>query len=81
MIFIKTVDLWCKSTVRAIQKGQLSLQCGQWVKCGNDKQLSRFISYSKTSGTFDVAHGGSNKEVNHRFLSRVKMRGARQWVL
>jgi hypothetical protein len=79
MIFVKTIDLWCKSTVRAIQSGQLKLQCGQWVRCGNDKQLSRYISYDKNSGVFNVVHGGSNKEVNHRFFSRVNInKGVRE---
>ena len=70
MKYRKTLDLWDNDTVESIQNGTLKVQCGQWVTCG-DSQKSRFVSCNPKSGTFNVAHGGSNREVNQKFKQRI----------
>ena len=73
MKFIKTVNLWDESTIQALTNGQLKLQVGQYVNCGGGVK-SRFISVDTKSGTVDVAHGGSNKEVTRKFKQRAMIR-------
>lgn len=40
--FIKTPDLWDSETYRRLETGELKLQRGQWVYCGDRKYKSRF---------------------------------------
>jgi hypothetical protein len=42
MNFLPTVDLWNVAIDRALRSGQLKLQRGQWVQCGQGRK-SRFI--------------------------------------
>lgn len=75
MKYLPTVNLWDAMTITAIRNGQLKLQVGQWCKCGADeKQLSRFISVNRKSGTVNVAHGSNNKEVIKKFNARINLR-------
>ena len=53
MKYLPTLDLWNNAIQQAVLTGQIKLQCGQWVKCGNSKP-SRFV---KTTGrSLWVAH-------------------------
>lgn len=70
--FIKTPDLWDIKTVRKIKSGELVLQPGQWVRCG-DKKLSRFVRFNPASKTFNVAHGKDCKDVNLTFSKRIEV--------
>jgi hypothetical protein len=65
MKYLKTINLWESSMSDAILSGQLKLQCGQWVQCGQGKR-SRFV---RTNGkTIHVAHWqGTGKATQHRF--------------
>ena len=63
MKFIKPIDLWTHG--EAVLKGQIKLQRGQWVKCGND--MARFVGISK-GRTLWVAHNqGNSKDTLQRF--------------
>ena len=46
MKFLPVIDLWKSGIQEAIQRGNLKLQRGQWIKCGNDKP-SRYFGLSK----------------------------------
>ncbi len=54
MRYTKTVDLWDHNTAHMVRTGQLKLQAGQWVKCGQEK-LSRFVKI-EDSGVIVAAH-------------------------
>ena len=54
MRFVATLNLWDAGTITAIQNGQLRLQPGQWVKCGNERP-SRLVRISD-SGTVWAIH-------------------------
>ncbi len=71
MRYIPAVDLWSKGLQEAITRGNLRLQPGQWVYCGNPDHLSRFVAC--TDGYFDVVHwNGSGQATTKRFMQRIE---------
>ena len=62
----------------AILNGQLKLQCGQWVRCGQDTQKSIYMGTNGRS--IDAVHGGTNKEVLARFKSRMVCRRVQEKI-
>ena len=54
MRYIKTVALWDHNTAHMVRTGQLRLQAGQWVRCGQE-QPSRFVKI-QDSGVIVAAH-------------------------
>jgi hypothetical protein len=67
MKYLPTLDLWNHSIQSAILAGQIKLQCGQWVKCGEGKP-SRFVK--STGRSLWVAHPqGTPAKTRERFLS------------
>ena len=54
MRYTKVVDLWDHNTAHMVRNGQLKLQAGQWVKCGQE-QPSRFVKI-QDSGVIVAAH-------------------------
>ena len=51
MRYTKTVALWDHNTAHMVRTGQLKLQAGQWVKCGQEKPrvLSRLRTVALSS--------------------------------
>lgn len=71
MRYLKTLDLWENSTQTAILSGQIRLQAGQWVKCGDEK-LSRFVR--STGRSLWVAHPqGTPAKTRERFLQLLSI--------
>ena len=54
MRYMDTVDLWDSNTAQMVRTGQIKLQAGQWVKCGQE-QPSRFVKI-EDSGVIIAAH-------------------------
>ena len=72
MKYLPTIDLWNHAFHSAVRTGQLKLQVGQWVKCGNEKK-SRFVCVTPKAKTFWVAHPqGNGKETLERFKTLHK---------
>jgi hypothetical protein len=71
MKFLPTLDVWNSGIHSAIINGQLKLQVGQFIQCG-DGIKSRFISVN--NGVINAAHGGTNKEVNFKLNQRASIR-------
>lgn len=68
MKYIKAIDVWAYG--EAIRTGQIKLQSGQWIKLGNDGQLSRFHS---TNGKSITAFHGHDKGIaTNKYMSYVK---------
>ena len=69
MKYLPTIDLWNPAFESAIRHGQLKIQVGQWLKCGNEKK-SRFVGKSPHSGTIWAAHWqGNGSDTLKRFKS------------
>ena len=68
---LPTVNLWNPAVDTALRNGQLKLQRGQWVQCGEGTK-SRFLEVTTGGGTIRCVHGGSHKEVNMRFNASVQ---------
>lgn len=65
MRFTKTIDLWASGVTSAILNGNLKLQCGQWVKCGDKGAPARFV---KTTGqSIWVAHSEGEDKTTKSF--------------
>lgn len=60
MRFVPTVDLWDAGTIRAIENGQLRLQPGQWVQCGEGRK-SRLVRINPLTNTVWAAHPKTTK--------------------
>lgn len=70
--FKPVINLWSNGIQSAILAGDLVLQRGQYVQCGEGGPLSRYIGHNSKTGSFNVVHGGTGKQVQDRFLSRVQ---------
>jgi hypothetical protein len=72
MKYLLTIDLWNPAVNYAVRTGQLKLQTGQWVKCGNEKK-SRFVCVKPKSGTIWASHWqGDSKSTNERFKTLLE---------
>ena len=71
MRFLPTINIWNSGIYSAVKTGQLKLQVGQYIMCGQGIK-SRFISIE--NGVINACHGGSNKEVTYKFKQRVALR-------
>ena len=69
MKYLPTLDLWDNVTQTAIQTGQILIQCGQWVRCG-DGPKSRVVCV-KNTGSIWAVHPEAGKVSMPRFLERV----------
>lgn len=65
MKYLPTLDLWNPAISSAVRQGQIKLQRGQWVKCGNLKP-SRFVRITST-GSIWAVHPREGKVSNKRF--------------
>lgn len=71
MKYLPTIDLWATGIQEAIHQGQLKLQTGQWVRCGQ-KNPSRWVG--KVGNSLWVAHPqGTPKDSYTRFMSLVEV--------
>ena len=70
MRYTKVVDLWDHNTAYMVRTGQLKLQAGLWVKCGQ-KQPSRFVKI-QDSGVIVAAHP-QDGNTHKRFKSLCKI--------
>lgn len=67
MKYLPTIDLWAPGVQSALLNGQLKLQSGQWVYCGDRRQKSRFVRVTK-GGCIHVAHWqGNGKDTLERY--------------
>ena len=67
MRYLPTVNLWNPALNHAVRTGQLKLQAGQWVQCGEGKK-SRFVCVKPYSGTIWASHWqGDAKSSTERF--------------
>lgn len=70
MKYLPTVDLWAKGINSALLNGQLKLQKGQWIKCGQSAP-SRFVQVT-AGGTIHAVHPNGSKVTNERFQQACK---------
>ena len=78
MIYVKTLNLWDKSIMGAIERGQIKLQRGQWLTCGEHGKKCRFVGMglrkNKPNDTIWVVHWqGTGKKTQEKFLSSCKI--------
>ena len=55
MKFQKTIDLWADGVIDALENGNLRLQKGQWIRCGQSAK-SRFVQVKTRSRTIHAVH-------------------------
>jgi len=55
MKFQKTIDLWADGVIDALENGNLRLQKGQWIRCGQSAK-SRFVQVKPRSKTIHAVH-------------------------
>ena len=64
MKYLPPIDLWDRAVNTALRNGQLKLQRGQWVKCGDEK-CSRFVGMR--GDTIIAAHPDGTGTTTERF--------------
>lgn len=62
MKYITTPDLWDAATQHALRSGNLRLQSGQWVYCGDRDHPSIFVGINRQSGMIYAAHWNGSAE-------------------
>lgn len=62
--YLPTIDLWNNGIAQALRTGQLVLQSGQWITCGDDIK-SRFDS--ATAHHIRAFHGATTKQATERY--------------
>lgn len=69
MKYLKTIDLWNDGMIDALRNGQLQLQRGQWVRCGQLRP-SRFVRVTER-GTIYAVHPEGNDGVSRFRFNRA----------
>ena len=73
MRYLPTIDLWAPGIQRAISTGQIKLQPGQWVYCGNLEHKSRYVGVR--NGSFNVVHWqGNGRSTTEKFNTRIAIK-------
>lgn len=70
MKYIKAIDVWKYG--QAIRDGQIKLQSGQWIRCGDDGPLSRFHRVTRRGGIITAFHGETTKAATDKYLDFMK---------
>lgn len=70
MKFQKTIDLWADGVVDALEKGNLRLQKGQWIRCGQAAK-SRFVQVKPVSRTIHAVHPKGEAGVSTKRFSEA----------
>jgi len=72
MTYLPELNLWSPGIAQAIRSGQLKIQRGQWLRCGNNPHPCRFVGLTP-GGTLHVVHWrGSKAATNAHFLRCVQ---------
>ena len=74
MKYLPTLNLWDAGIHSALVSGQLKLQVGQWIYCGNKDHKSRFISVDTKVKYIDAVHWtGTASNTRNKFIFRAAM--------
>jgi len=78
MLYLKTLNLWDTSTALAIEHGQIKLQRGQWLQCGENDKKCRFVGLglhkgSDSKSVWVVHYQGLNGNTMKKFRSGCKI--------
>ena len=73
MKYLPTLNLWDAGIMTALTTGQLKLQTGQWIYCGDKEHKSRFISINKIGYINAVHWAGGGKGQRAVFIFRAAM--------
>jgi len=71
MKYISTLDLWNSQIQEAIERGQIKLQRGQWLRCGPNNKRCRFVGVSHSNSIWVTHWQGSGTATNQKFLDAV----------
>ena len=76
MKYIATLNLWDSQIKQAIERGQIKLQRGQWLRCGTKGKRRRFVGVLNNPSVIDgigkiwITHWqGSSKATREKFES------------
>lgn len=61
------INVWASGVMDALISGRLRLQPGQWIKCGENAQPSRFCGVTPT-GTVVATHPEGGRLVDGRIV-------------
>lgn len=71
MKYQKKLDLWEEGVQDLICSGEIKLQAGQWLVCGDSAKPCRYVSHS-TTGSINVVHWqGSPARTTAAFNARI----------
>ena len=74
MKYLPTLNLWDSGIHSALVSGQLKLQVGQWIYCGDKEHKSRFVAVDTKIGYINAVHwsgGGGGQRAT--FIFRAAM--------
>ena len=72
MRYLTTLDVWKPSIQDAIKSGQIKLQRGQWLICGNSSHRCRYVGLLGDRSIWVTHWQGSSKATNLGFLNDAK---------
>ena len=74
MKYQSTLNIWNSQIQDDVLSGELKLQRGQWLRCGDSMKPCRFVGVT-IGRSIDVVHWqGSPKATNALFISRTSKR-------
>jgi len=72
-----TLNVWDNSIKKAIETGQIKLQRGQWLRCGNEGKRCRYVGLTSGKSIWVTHWQGSPERTNTKFLNAVEAYNAR----
>tara|TARA_R100001463_G_scaffold103844_1_gene158341 strand:+ start:327 stop:569 length:243 start_codon:yes stop_codon:yes gene_type:complete len=78
MQYMTTLNVWDHSIKKAIENGQIKLQCGQWLRCGTKGKRCRYVGLTSGKSIWVTHWQGSPEKTNADFLNSVEAYNGRQ---
>lgn len=72
MKYISTLNLFESQIQEAIERGQIKLQRGQWLRCDRHGKRCRFVGISPSKSIWVTHWQGSGKATNNKFLDAAR---------
>jgi hypothetical protein len=74
MKYLPTLNIWNNATVNAIISGQIKIQTGQWLTCGDQNpKKCRFVRLSKSRVLHVVHWQGSSESTTKKFNQAINL--------
>jgi hypothetical protein len=78
MKYSKVLNLWQEGVQEDIVSGQIKLQRGQWLRCGESDKPCRYVGLSRSNSIWVTHWQGNSKATLEKFMSAAVLQQQRE---